>query len=54
MRRALRSRELVEIEDRIFAEGRIRFYGTGVAVAYALSLGWRLSTVSGFFFPMAD
>ncbi|MBV8505550.1 MAG: DUF2029 domain-containing protein [Alphaproteobacteria bacterium] len=42
MSRARRSRGLVEIEDRIFTEARIRFYGTGVAVAYALSLGWRL------------
>jgi hypothetical protein len=32
---------LAGIEDRIFTERRIRFYGTGVAIAYALSLGWR-------------
>ena len=31
-----------EIEDQIFTERRIRFYGTGVAVAYAVSLAWRL------------
>ncbi len=30
------------IENRIFTERRIRFYGLGVAVAYALSLAWRL------------
>jgi alpha-1,2-mannosyltransferase len=42
MSRAQRSRGLVEIEDRIFTERRIGFYGMGVAVAYALSLGWRL------------
>jgi len=40
--RAPRSRRLIEIEDRIFTERRIRFYGLGVAVAYALSLAWRL------------
>jgi hypothetical protein len=33
---------LFQIEDRIFTERRIRFYGLGVAVAYALSLAWRL------------
>jgi hypothetical protein len=33
---------LLKIEDRIFTERRIRFYGLGVAVAYALSLAWRL------------
>src|SRR5260370_26842912 len=33
---------LHEIEDWIFAERRIRFYGRGVAVSYALSLAWRL------------
>jgi alpha-1,2-mannosyltransferase len=37
-----RSRAFLEIENRIFAERRIRFYGFGVAVAYALSLAWRL------------
>ena len=39
---APRSRGLVEIEDWIFTERRIRFYGLGVTVAYALSLAWRL------------
>jgi hypothetical protein len=39
---APRSCGLVEIEGRIFTERRVRFYGTGVAVAYALSLAWRL------------
>jgi hypothetical protein len=34
---------LAKIEDRIFTERRIRFYGAGVAVAYALSLAWRLA-----------
>ena len=33
---------MLKIEDRIFTERRIRFYGLGVAVAYALSLAWRL------------
>jgi arabinofuranan 3-O-arabinosyltransferase len=42
MTRAARSPGLVGIEDRIFTERRVRFYGTGVAVAYALSLAWRL------------
>jgi hypothetical protein len=41
-RRAPRWRRFVEIEDRIFTERRVRFYGTGMAVAYALSLAWRL------------
>jgi hypothetical protein len=36
-----RSRGLVEIEDRIFTERRVRFYGTGVVVAYVISLAWR-------------
>jgi hypothetical protein len=40
--RGRRSRAFLEIENRIFAERRIRFYGLGVAVAYALSLAWRL------------
>src|SRR5277367_5844689 len=39
--RAARSRRLINIEDWIFTEWRIRFYGSGVAVAYALSLIWR-------------
>ena len=39
---AIRSRRLIEFEARIFTERRIRFYGCGVAVAYALSLAWRL------------
>ena len=30
------------IEDRIFTERRVKFYGVGVTVAYALSLAWRL------------
>jgi hypothetical protein len=36
------SHRLLDIEDRIFTETRIRFYGLGVTVAYALSLAWRL------------
>jgi Glycosyltransferase family 87 len=40
--RGRRSRPFLEIEDGIFTERRIRFYGLGVAVAYALSLAWRL------------
>jgi hypothetical protein len=39
---AARSRRLAKIEDRIFTERRVQLYGTGVAVAYALSLAWRL------------
>jgi hypothetical protein len=38
----LGSRKLITIEDRIFTERRIRFYGHGVLVAYALSFAWRL------------
>ncbi len=30
------------IEDRIFTERRVKFYGVGVTVAYGLSLAWRL------------
>jgi Glycosyltransferase family 87 len=41
-RRGRRSRPFLEVEDGIFTERRIRFYGLGVAVAYALSLAWRL------------
>lgn len=37
-----RSYKWAQIEDRIFTERRIRFYGSGVAVAYSLSLAWRL------------
>jgi arabinofuranan 3-O-arabinosyltransferase len=33
---------LGEIENRLFTERRIWLYGTGVAVAYALALAWRL------------
>src|SRR5260370_14336857 len=32
---------LTEIEDWIFTERRVRLYGTGVAVAYVISLAWR-------------
>jgi arabinofuranan 3-O-arabinosyltransferase len=32
---------LIRIEDRIFTEWRLRFYGMGVVVAYAISLAWR-------------
>jgi hypothetical protein len=38
---APRSPGLVGIEDPIFTEWRVRFYGTGVAVAYLISLAWR-------------
>jgi Glycosyltransferase family 87 len=34
------STKLLDIEDRIFTAERLWFYGTGVVVAYALSLGW--------------
>lgn len=33
--------QLMNVEDRIFTERRIKFYASGVAVAYALSLIWR-------------
>jgi hypothetical protein len=36
------SLRLAAIEDQIFTDRRVRFYGIGVAVAYALSLAWRL------------
>ena len=35
--------KLLAIEDKIFTERRIQFYGTGVVIAYALSLAWRLA-----------
>ena len=38
---ASRSQTVARIEDRIFTEQRLRFYGTGVAVAYVISLAWR-------------
>jgi hypothetical protein len=40
--RAARSAALREIEDQILTEARVRFYGTGVVIAHALSLAWRL------------
>jgi Glycosyltransferase family 87 len=43
---------LAEIEDRIFTERRITFYGFGVVAAYALSLAWRL--VHGQWIFLAD
>jgi hypothetical protein len=36
-----RSDRWAEIEDWIFTERRVRLYGTGVAVAYVISLAWR-------------
>jgi hypothetical protein len=36
----LGSGELVAIEDRIFTERRLRFYGKGVIFAYVVSLAW--------------
>jgi arabinofuranan 3-O-arabinosyltransferase len=39
---ASRWRTLLEFEDRIFTERNLRFYGSGVAVAYVLLLVWRL------------
>jgi alpha-1,2-mannosyltransferase len=38
---AARSRGLIGIEDRIFTERRIRFYGTGVIFVYILAIMWR-------------
>lgn len=34
------SNKLIAIEDRFFTGQRLRLYGSGVIVAYALSLGW--------------
>jgi arabinofuranan 3-O-arabinosyltransferase len=42
---------LAEIEDRIFTERRITFYGFGVVAAYALSLAWRLVHGQWIFLP---
>jgi Glycosyltransferase family 87 len=39
----LRSKKLLAIEDLIFTERRIRFYGRGVIVAYLIALAWRLT-----------
>ena len=36
------SNKLTAIEDWIFTQRRISFYGLGIAVAYLLSLAWRL------------
>ena len=36
------SNKLTAIEDRVFTQRRISFYGLGIAVAYLLSLAWRL------------
>jgi hypothetical protein len=40
--KAVRRRRLRDIEDQIFTERRLRFYGIGIALAYVLSLAWRL------------
>jgi Glycosyltransferase family 87 len=45
------SSKLLEIESRIFTERRVRFYATGVAIAYALSLAWRLVHGQWIFLP---
>lgn len=37
-----RSQKLLAIEDLIFTEWRLRFYGSGVAIAYALVMAWQL------------
>ena len=42
---------MLQIEDWIFTGRRIRLYGTGVAVAYALSLAWRLVHGQWLFLP---
>jgi arabinofuranan 3-O-arabinosyltransferase len=39
----LSSNKLPAIEDKVFTERRIQFYGIGVVIAYALSLAWRLA-----------
>ena len=41
----------LEIEDMIFTEQRVRFYGLGVIVAYALSFAWRTLQHQWFVFP---
>jgi hypothetical protein len=48
---ASRSQGLAKLEDRIFTERRVRLYATGVAVAYALSLVWRLVHGQWVFLP---
>jgi hypothetical protein len=41
----------LEIEDMIFTERRVRFYGLGVIVAYALSFAWRTLHHQWFVLP---
>jgi hypothetical protein len=40
-----------EIEDKIFTERRLEFYGTGVIAAYALSFVWRAFKYQWFVLP---
>jgi Glycosyltransferase family 87 len=44
-------RKWLEIEDMIFTGWRVRFYGLGVIVAYALSLAWRTFKHQWFVLP---
>jgi arabinofuranan 3-O-arabinosyltransferase len=39
--------KLLEIEEKIFTQRRILFYGSGVVVAYAIALAWQLFFVLG-------
>jgi arabinofuranan 3-O-arabinosyltransferase len=41
----------LEIEDSIFTERRVRFYGLGIAFAYAVSLAWRAFRHQWFVLP---
>ena len=41
----------LEIEDMIFTEQRVRFYGLGVIVAYSLSFAWRTLQHQWFVLP---
>jgi Glycosyltransferase family 87 len=41
----------LEIEDTIFTERRLEFYGMGVIVAYAISFGWRAFKHQWFVLP---
>jgi hypothetical protein len=43
-----------ELEDRIFTERQIRFYGMGVVVAYCLSLAWRAFQYQWIILPNGD
>jgi hypothetical protein len=44
-------RKLLAIENRVFTEHNLCFYGFGVAAAYALGLAWRIYKGQSLFFP---